>query len=331
MKLAIVGSGMIVGDALVAFHALADRIELTDLYVRPHSLEKGEKLAAENGIGQVWTDFDRMLEGAQAQVYYIALANSAHYAYTKRALLAGKHVICEKPLTTTAAQARELADIAREKGVFLLEAVTVCHAKVYDHLKAALESIGRIRLVQSNYSQYSSRYDRYLAGDVAPAFNPELGGGCLYDLNIYNLNFAVSLFGEPQSVTYAANRGFNGVDTSGTVVADYGSFNAVLSAAKDSDSPCFTIVQGEKGYLEVLGKPNLMQAGRVCIRGQESEEYRPEPDANRMVQEFVDFERIVREGDAAEAERLLQISLQVMEVAQRARESAGIVYPADQA
>lgn len=72
-------------------------------------------------------------------------------------------------------------------------------------IKEHLDQLGDIKIVECNYSQYSSRYDAFKRGDIAPAFNPKMGGGALRDLNIYNIHFVVGLFGRPKTVQYLAN------------------------------------------------------------------------------------------------------------------------------
>ena len=99
---------------------------------------------------------------------YIALVNSAHYSYAKQALLAGKHVIVEKPLVSSYAEARELSDIASEQNVFLFEAIMLRYSANYASIVKNLEKVGEISLILANYSQYSSRYDAYLEGKVYP-------------------------------------------------------------------------------------------------------------------------------------------------------------------
>ena len=93
-----------------------------------------------------------------------------NYEYTKKALQAGKHIIVEKPFASTAAEVGELRAMALEKGLYVFEAVTLLHVPNFHAIKKALPKIGRIRAVTANYSQYSSRYDKYLAGEVLPAF-----------------------------------------------------------------------------------------------------------------------------------------------------------------
>ncbi|ADY84367.1 hypothetical protein [Lactobacillus delbrueckii] len=93
-----------------------------------------------------------------------------------------------------------------------------------------LQLLGPVHVVSLNYTQYSSRYDRFLAGDISPAFNPRLGGGALLDLNVYNIHLAVSLFGAPLDVHYFPNLQ-KGVDTSGVLVLAYDDKQASLTAA----------------------------------------------------------------------------------------------------
>ena len=118
MKIGVVGNGMIVGMFL-RDAALVDGTEIVSLCVRPHSLEKGQKIAEEHQIPVVETDYDTFLKNPAIETVYIGIANLVHFQYAKKALEAGKHVILEKPFTVTSAEARALADIAREKQLFL--------------------------------------------------------------------------------------------------------------------------------------------------------------------------------------------------------------------
>lgn len=87
----------------------------------------------------------------------------------------------------------------------MLEAITNQYLSNMTFIKEHLDQLGDIKIVECNYSQYSSRYDAFKRGDIAPAFNPKMGGGALRDLNIYNIHFVVGLFGRPKTVQYLAN------------------------------------------------------------------------------------------------------------------------------
>ena len=332
MNLGIVGTGKIVGDALFAMQPVKD-IKLKSIFARPHSLEKGVALAKKFGIPEVFTDYDEMLDSGHVDTVYIGLVNMVHFEYAKKALEKGINVILEKPFVGNYQEAKELIDIAKEKGCFIFEAITVLHNDVILKMKEALPKLGRIRMMTANYSQYSSRYDRYLAGDVDPAFDPACLSGALRDINVYNIHYAAELFGRPEKVSYHPNRGFNGVDTSGTLVMEYDGFSAVCTGAKDSDSPCFVTVQGEKGYMKIDGKPNVApnltivtvddsgelvkDAAGAMTRKTIIEEFVPSETHHRMTREFIDFARIIDEKDYREWERYARETLDVMSVLDR--------------
>ncbi len=335
MKLAAIGTGKIINDALYAIQPI-ESIGRNAIFARPHSQAKGEALAAKYGVKAVYTDYDELLAKANIDTVYIGLVNSAHYEYGKQALLAGKNVIMEKPFTSTLAEAQDLIDLARQNGLYIFEAITVLHTPVFEKMKASLSKLGPLRMMLGNYSQYSSRYDAYLAGEVPHAFDAAYLGGALRDINVYNIHYAVSLFGLPKGVHYYPNRGFNGIDISGTLVLEYDGFSAVCTGAKDSDSPCFISIQGEKGWMRIDGKPNVApnltvthvidapagseqrDAAGAIIRQTTTETFVPEPHHHRMTQEFTDFARIIDTDDRATSDHLAAETLNVMKVVEAA-------------
>ena len=322
MKLAIIGTGKIVHEAFKALQNIKN-IQVTALYGRPHSLDVVKELAGQYGVEHIFIDYDELLRTADIDMVYIGLVNSAHYDYSRRALLAGKSVIIEKPICSDALQTHTLADLARQNGLYVFEAVTFLHAPFFKEIKSILPALGPIRVVQCNYSKYSSRYDRYLAHDVAPAFDPLCSGGALYDLGIYNLHFVVGLFGSPTSVSYFANKGFNGIDTSGVATLVYPGFVATCTAAKDSYSPCFMMVQGECGWLRVEGSPDKLLKMEIHTP-KETREINLLQNVHRMVDEFVDFEKMFSESDYQQMDQYLEHSLNVIKTAELARNNAGI-------
>lgn len=318
MKLGIVGNGGIVTsllDEVAAEHFL----DPTALCVRPNSAAKGELLAGKYGIKTVYTDYDIFLESADCDFVYIGVINSEHYHYTKKALMAGRHVICEKPFTNTRQEAEELVAIALQKNLFLFEAITTIHSPNFQRIKEKLVTLGQIKVVQCNFSQYSSRYDRYLTGDVAPVFNPRYAGGALVDINVYNIHFVVGLFGEPEAVQYYPNRGFNGIDTSGVLIMKYPDFVVTCTGAKDSESPNHSIIQGDRGTIELPGANECRCVTISYIHGEE-EAFDAQQDG-RMACEMKAFDKIRREQDYDTCEALLNHSLQVMSVLDAAKRS----------
>lgn len=341
MKIAFIGTGKIIEDALYAT-GFCKNVAKTAIFARELSKDKAIKLASEHHIAEIYTNYSELLRNTAADTVYIGLVNSAHYQYAKDSLNAGKHVILEKPLTGFYEQAKELCQIAKENKVFLFEAITILHAPAIEDIKNNLSKIGKIKLFNGNYSQYSSRYDSYRDGKVEHAFSKEFYGGALFDINIYNIHFCISLFGKPKDVDYFPNIGFNGIDTSGVLILDYESFKAVCIGAKDSDSKCYISIQGEDGDIYAESKPNdvnrievsfvdsskgtTRDASGASVRAKKKEVFSHEPTKHRMTGEFDVFSQIIADSDFEKAQKLNEESLQVMELLEKARIKGGIEF-----
>lgn len=323
MKIGIVGSGMIVNDLLIALKELP-QIQVTSLCVRPQSIQKGNSLADLHGIKYVYTDYNQFLEHGRFDFVYIGIVNHLHYRYVKSALEANRNVIAEKPFTSESHQTKELISIAKERKLFLFEAVSLLHMPNFAKMQSLLPLIGPIKIIQANFSQYSSRYDKYLKGEVAPVFDPKMAGGALYDINIYNINLIAGLFGSPKTVSYFPNIGFNGIDTSGVAILTYGGFQAVCIGAKDSNGENNCCIQGELGSLKSLGSPNQLEEIELIIHGQEPQRFRCNTYSHRLAHEFEDFARIYAARDYESCQHYLDISAQVADIVEKARNMSGL-------
>lgn len=321
MKLAVLGTGKIVQEFLPMIQQVTD-VELVALLSTPRSLDKAKEMQAQYQVQEVYTDYETLLSNATIDTVYVALPNHLHYQYTKAALLQGKNVICEKPFTLNAQQLQELIQIATEKRLILLEAITNQYLNNFLQIKKDLAQLGKIKIVECNYSQYSSRYDAFKEGKIPPAFDPQKGGGALMDINIYNIHFVVGLFGKPEKVQYLANIERD-IDTSGILVLDYGAFKAVCIGAKDSTAQIRSVIQGTDGSIEVLGATNEMP--RYERRSKtEIEAVNVNLDKHRMYQEFEKFTEVIDQKDLAFALEQLNHSLTVMQVVDQALESANL-------
>ncbi|MDM8182276.1 Gfo/Idh/MocA family oxidoreductase [Enterococcus cecorum] len=321
MKLAVLGTGKIVQEFLPMIQQVTD-VELVALLSTPRSLDKAKEMQVQYHIQEVYTDYETLLGNATIDTVYVALPNHLHYQYTKAALLQGKNVICEKPFTLNAQQLQELIQIATEKRLILLEAITNQYLNNFLQIKKDLAQLGKIKIVECNYSQYSSRYDAFKEGRILPAFDPQKGGGALMDINIYNIHFVVGLFGKPEKVQYLANIERD-IDTSGILVLDYGAFKAVCIGAKDSTAQIRSVIQGTDGSIEVLGATNEMP--RYERRSKtEIEAVNANLNKHRMYQEFEKFTEVIDQKDLAFALEQLNHSLTVMQVVDQALESANL-------
>ncbi len=328
MKIGTMGHGPVVSWFLEE-GSQVEGVTFSAVYTRPCSREQGEALAQTYHVPAVHHDVDAFLADPAIDTVYIALPNSLHDSYAKRALEAGKHVILEKPFTTTRAQALRLAALAQEKQLFLLEAITVPHLPNVKLARELLPQLGELSLVQCNFSQYSSRYDLLKEGQLTNIFDPKFAGGALMDLNSYNIHFVTELFGAPQSITYTPRMGPSGVDTSGVAVLQYGDFVATCAGAKDSNSDCFAIVQGRNGSLLIPDTPSKSPEVILKLRGKEEERFNRQTPGVRFRYEVEEFQRIITQKDYAARDRLLDHSVLVSSLLEQARNYAGIRFPGD--
>lgn len=150
------------------------------------------------------------------------------------------------------------------------------------------------------------------------------------DLNIYNINFAVLLFGKPLEVHYQANVQ-KGIDTSGILTMKYPDFQCVCVGSKDCRAPLMTSIQGDQGCIVTTSSLNVLADYRVLLNSEKGEGTlcNDNEGRHRMYHEFAAFEKMIRELDFETSEKMQEISRITMEIQTEARRDAGVVFAAD--
>ncbi len=314
MNLGIVGAGMIVKDFLSFAHELPE-IKLEAIVAR--NIENLKNLQNIYNIKEIFTDLDECLSNPSIDTIYVAVPNNLHYSVAKKALEAGKNVICEKPFTLNYNETVELFELAESKNLILIEAITNQYLPNYIEIKENLSQIGNIRLVECNFSQLSSRYEAFKKGIIAPVFDKNQGGGVLGDLNIYNIHFVVGLFGAPKNSEYYPNI-VREVDTSGILILEYDEFKVVCIAAKDTYNNSYANIQGDKGLIKVIG--TLNEVPNYIIKNNEVEmKVNKNIHKHRMYSEFKKFIDVIDNEDFDFMEKQKEHSLAVMEIFAKSR------------
>ncbi len=314
MKLGIIGSGMIVKDFLSFAHELPE-IKLEAIMAR--NIDNLKELQSKYNINNIYTDIDLCLENKDIDTIYVAVPNNLHYTVAKKALEAGKNVICEKPFTLKYDEAVELFEVAEDKGLILIEAITNQYQRNYLDIKDNIDNIGEIRLVECNFSQLSSRYEAFKNGILAPVFDKSKGGGVLGDLNIYNIHFVVGLFGKPNKVHYSPNI-VNDVDTSGILLLEYDNFKVVCIAAKDTFNNSYVNIQGDQGIIKVIGPTNEVPNYSIQTKDNFIEENN-NIHSHRMFAEFKKFVEVINNKDFEFMNNQKEHTLNVMYIYEEAK------------
>lgn len=320
MRLGIIGTGKIVQEVLPMIRT----IEPEKIYLlgTAHSAERTKNLCEKYHLDGYFFDYQKLLD-TDVDTVYIALPNTLHAAFAGEALQKGKHVILEKPATVTSAQLKSLIALARRQKRILIEAMSLHYTPAYRSIAQHLPLLGDIKLVSFQFCQYSSRYDAFQRGVIAPAFDPGCAGGALMDLNIYNLHAILGLFGSPQSVRYFPNMD-RGIDTSGILTLSYdqtpfGSFQAAAIAAKDCQAPVSSTIQGTRGCIRIQVPMNQIESYEWIDNSGHCTAFDFHEGKHRLSYEFREFRRMIEEEDFAAADKMLGISLEAVKILERVR------------
>ncbi|KAF2644045.1 NAD(P)-binding protein [Massarina eburnea CBS 473.64] len=279
----------------------------------------------------LYTDLSAMAADPNLHVIYIASPNSLHYEQTKTFLNAGKHVVLEKPSCSMSNQLDELFKLSKEKGLFLIEAWRHIQEPNFKILKKSMEKLGPITGASITFAQFSSRYDKVLAGEKPNVFDLDMDGGALVDLGVYTVAAAVWLFGAPKNSIYYPVILPTGADGGGRLILEYQTFTVHLCGTKmwDSDTP--SEIYGEKGTLIV---PTITDVQKVTFwdpRKKTREELGVKGvDAKFNLQdEAEEHARIIESGDWDAAAVLEAHSRDVLKVTEKVRRDNGLLFPVE--
>jgi predicted dehydrogenase len=193
--------------------------------------------------------YAELVRDSGVDIVYIATVHSHHYEQIKLCLVNGKHVLCEKPMVLHGAQARECFALARQKNLFLMEAMWVrCNPCVREATRWVREGlIGEVKLIKADFC-YASRYV-----PESRIYNPALAGGALYDVGVYVIEFATGILGEnPSHISGALQYAPTGADVTTSVSLGFpcGAV-ASLNCAVNVSLPSTALIYGTGGYIQL--------------------------------------------------------------------------------
>lgn len=321
MKVGIAGAGTIVPDFLEASSTI-NELEIIAITGQESDIKTMNQLAQEYRIDDIYTNYEIFLN-SNIEIVYIAVPNHLHYQFALKALQKKKHVILEKPFAANYQQAQQLITTANENKVMIFEAISNQYLPNYFKTKDLLKTLGNIKIVQLNYSQYSRRYDLFKQGTILPVFDPQKCGGALMDLNVYNIHFLTGLFGKPSKIQYYANIE-NGIDTSGILILNYPSFQCISIGAKDCKAPVSINIQGDQGYIHSDEPANAYNQFILEKNNGEKQIYSLNEHKHRLYYELKSFVEILIHKNNSLLKEYNQHTLDVMQILDKARKQVGI-------
>jgi len=321
VKFATIGSNFIVHRFLEAAKSVPN-FKYVATYSRTH--EVGKQLAKQYAVDKIYTSLTELAEDCEIDAVYIASPNSLHKEQAILMMQHQKHVLCEKPIASNAAELAQMEQVAKANNVVLMEAMKSVHCQGYDAVWNNLPKLGVIRNVAFNFLQYSSRYDNYKAGIVENAFNPALSNGALMDIGVYPIHVLLALFDTPQNFKASAIMLANGADASGVILCDYPNFCATLTYSKITSYESNQI-QGEEATM-IIDKISDIKQIDIIYRDGRKEQIRI-GRKNIMIYEIEKFAKAINETNS---EDLLVVTRKQMAFLDSVRKQVGIVFPADE-
>ncbi|MEU2656095.1 Gfo/Idh/MocA family oxidoreductase [Streptomyces sp. NPDC007325] len=277
------------------------------------------------GIARAYGGWDGLFADPEVDVVYVATPHHAHREAAGRALEAGKAVLCEKAFTLNAREAEELVALARDRGLFLMEAMWMYCNPLIRRLAELVRdgAVGEVRTVQADFG---------LAGPFGPDHrlrDPAVGGGALLDLGVYPVSFAHLLLGEPDTVQAHARISPEGVDLNTGMLlgwSDSGA-SALLSCSLEADTPLTAAVTGTEGRIEVPRGFFFPERFTLHRNGAEPEEFVNGDDPHSLRHEAAEVMRCLRAGETESPLVPLDGTLAVMRTLDAVRERVGVRYP----
>jgi glycerol-3-phosphate cytidylyltransferase len=263
VRLGVVGSGRI-AERFIQDAKFVNGIVACSVY-NPR-IESARRFGEAYGLSYAFDDYEKCLDSVDAM--YIATPHDTHYDYARRALIAGKHTLCEKPMALSALEARELFDIADESGVVLMEAVKTAYAPGFVNLLAIARGgrIGRVYDVEAAFTRLTDS----IPG--AREYDPAVGGS-FTELASYSLLPIVKLLGHDyQSLSFESFPAENGCDIYTKAHLSYGQAIATAKTGIGVKSEGQLLISGTRGYILAKSPWWLLKSFDVCYEIPEDNE-----------------------------------------------------------
>ena len=319
----------VVSTGRIVSHVIADLQSLGDanvIAVSSRSEERARIFAEEHDIEWAFGSYQAMFDEPEVEAVYIGTPHGQHFEIAMAALKSGKHVVCEKSLTINAHEARALVAEARDRDLFLMEAVWSRFTPVFARAMEILESgeLGEVSWVQADLG-FKADYDPNWR-----LFNPADGGGALLDMTVYPLTWAIGAMGFPTSVQATADLNEDGVDIQNAITLAYpGVRHAQLMTTLTATPPREARVACSNGWLSTnapLHNPTklFIHPAKGLSRTEVFE-----PVGNNYTYQFREVTRCIQQGLNESPTMPWEHSVNTMAIFDGIRHQVGIRYPND--
>jgi predicted dehydrogenase len=292
--------------------------------VGSRDLQRAKQFANQYGFPKYYGSYEELVADTEVDVIYVASPHSYHKDHTLLCLKNGKHVICEKAFALNSKEVEEMIVEAKNRNLFLMEALWPPFQPFYKKAKEILKSgvLGRISQLNGQFT-FIPPYD-----PNERKFNLALGGGSLLDIGIYPVIDALTFLGVPSEIKASAVFGETGSEESISVIFSYTDGKmATLYSSFRTNSGIGCDILGEKGNLTVSRARDMSQKVILRLHGKDVEEFIFKPEAMGYHWEAEEVMRCLTEGKTESAVVPLSFSRTLMFTLDRIKKEAGIVFP----
>lgn len=316
----ILGTGGIAHKFATGLTALSD-VEIAAVGSRKQ--ESADKFAAQYNIPRRYASYEALANDPDIDAIYVSTLHNLHCENTLLCLNAGKPVICEKPFAINRDQAQRMVKLARDKKVFLMEAMWTRYLPTLVRTREiiAAGTIGEVRMVTADFGFRTS------VNAEGRLFNPQNGGGALLDVGIYPVSLASMLLGTPATISTAAHLGITGVDEQSAYLFGYaGGQIAMLSSATRTNTAHEARIYGTEGRISI---PDWWHARglTLSVNGKPDEVMDIPFDGNGYNYEAAELARCVRAGKLESDVMPLNETLAIIGTLDAIRAQWGLKYP----
>ncbi len=303
-------------------HQLAEAMQALgkNLYgVANRSYDKALAFAEEYQIPKVYETIDEVFSDEAVDIIYISTPHNTHIEYLRKALKAGKHVLCEKSITLNSEELEEAIALAEKNHVILAEAMTIYHMPIYRKLKEIARDLGPLRLIQMNFGSYKE-YDM-----TNRFFNKNLAGGAMLDIGVYALSFVrYFMSSSPDQVESQVKFAPTGVDEQASLLLmNQEEEMATILLSLHAKQPKRGTIVFDKGYITIFEYPRGQKAV-ITYTEDGSEEVIESGDSSQALSyEILDMEKAI-EG---ENQMHLDYTWDVMKIMTDCRRKWQLFYP----
>ena len=283
--------------------------------------KRAHEFAARFSAPKIYYSYEQLADDPNIDIVYIATPHPFHFEQTKLCLNKGKAVLCEKPLTISFRQTHALVTLARERRVFLMEAMWSRFIPALVKMKSIIDagSIGEIKFMHADFGFIS------LPNLELRTFNKALGGGAQLDVGVYPMFLALWLLGKPESVKAHGSLAVTSVDQNTTAILCYK--NGVTASVYSSfivDSEKVAVIMGTKGSITVHSAWHKATAFTVRKINGETERFELEYKSNGLQFQAIEVIQCLTAGKTESDKLPLGMSLMMAEVSDEIKRQVGV-------